>query len=354
MIYANFTVYFPEEYEHVISMERFASKLKSVQCAEQMVLEFIDDEAFEYAKDVWNWVNQDVNNTFVMVTNYAGCADDMERLPFLVSNIRYDEAANKAYLTAQLKDWEDVARSYTLKISNMPLTPMHRMLMSRGVFPRDTDFSMSLVSGFDANLFSKTVGSWTTSVDAVVRTVGSLNVDFDVDVNWRLKLTKASMVITPENVAASIQLALTEKGTLREGFAWQDTIISIPIRGVEFLKKFKLGAFLDIDVGFTMDEWSGTAVANFGARLELSNAAILKVDLINAGNSQFSGWAPTSSPIAPTLSAKVEGSARVFAEPNIKLEASAFCKHPPDLYDVKLMPDSERMERVAESPDAVH
>jgi hypothetical protein len=145
-------------------------------------------------------------------------------------------------------------------------------------------------------------------------------------VNWRLKLTSASIAITPENVAASIQLALTEKGTLREGFAWQDTIISIPIRGVEFLKKFKLGAFLDIDVGFTMEEWSGTAVANFGARMELSNSAVLKVDLVNSEKSQFSGWAPTFSPIAPTLSAKVEGTARVFAEPNIKLEASAFCE----------------------------
>lgn len=306
-------------------MEHFADKLKSVQCAEDMMLEFIDDEAFEYVKDVWNWVNQDTNNTFIMVTNYEGCADDMERLPFLVSNVRYDEEANKAYLTADLKEWEDVARTYTLKISNMPLTPMHRMLMARGLLPRDTDFSMDLTSGFDANLFSKTIGGWTTSVDAVVRTVGSLNVDLDLDVNWKLDLTAASMAISPENVAASIQLALTEKGTLAEGFAWQDTIISIPIRGIEILK-FKIGAFLDVDVGFTMDEWSGTAVANFGARMELSNAAIVKVDLVNSKNSQFSGWAPTFVPIPPTLSAKVEGSARVFAEPNLKLEASAFCE----------------------------
>jgi hypothetical protein len=57
MIYANLTVYFPEQYERVVAMERFADQLKSVQCAEDMMLEFIDDAAFEYAKDVWNWVN---------------------------------------------------------------------------------------------------------------------------------------------------------------------------------------------------------------------------------------------------------------------------------------------------------
>ena len=65
LIYANLTVYFPEEYHYVIAMERFAGKLKSVQCADDMVLEFNDDAAFQYAKDTWNWVNDNVNNSFI-------------------------------------------------------------------------------------------------------------------------------------------------------------------------------------------------------------------------------------------------------------------------------------------------
>lgn len=306
-------------------MERFAGKLKSVQCAEDMMLEFIDDAAFQYAKDVWNWVNQDVNNSFIMVTNYEGCADDMERLPFVVSNMRYDEAQNKAYLTADLMEWEEVLHSYTLNVGHMPLTPNHRMLMERGLVPRGPDFSMDLTSGFDKNLFSATVGGWTTSVDAVVRTVGSLDVDFDLDVDW-LKLKSASMTITPEDVAASIQLALSEHGTLAQAYSWQKTIISIPIEGIEIAKVVKLGAFLDVDVGFTMEEWAGTATANLGARMEISNSAIVKIDLVKSSNNQFSGWTPTFTPIPLTLSAKVEGSAKVYAEPNIKLEASALGK----------------------------
>jgi hypothetical protein len=318
-------VYFPEQYEHVIAMERFADKLKSVKCAEDMMLEFIDDTAFSYAKNVWNWVNQDVNNSFIMVTNYEGCADDMERLPFVISNIRYDEENNKAHLTADLKEWEDIAHSYDLNVGHMPLTPTHRMLMERGVMPRATDFTMSIASSYDKNLFSTTVGGWTTSVDAVVRTAGSLNVDFDISVKW-LQVKSASMTITPENIAASIQLALTEKGTLKQAYNWQKTILSIPIQGISILKVVKLGAFLDVDVGFTMDEWTGTATANFGARMEISNAATVKVDLVNSKNNRFSGWTPTFTPIPLTLSAKVEGSAEVYAEPNIKLEASALCE----------------------------
>jgi hypothetical protein len=322
LIYANLTVYFPEQYEHVIAMERFANQLKSVQCAENMMLEFLDDAAFEYAKNVWNWVNTDVNHTFIMVTNYAGCADDMERLPFVVSNIEYDEAANRAYLKAELKDWEEIAHSYTLNVGHTPLTPMHRSLMSRGVLPRDTDFTMSLVSSYDKNLFSTTVGDWTTSVDAVVRTDGKLNVDIDIDVGF-FKLNSAAMSITPENVAASIQLALSERGKLGKEYSWQKTIVSIPIEGINIAKVVKIGAFLDVDVGFTMEQWEGTATASFGARLELSNAAVVTVDLVNSDKNKFSGWTPTFTPLPLALSAKVEGSAKVFAQPNIKIEASA-------------------------------
>jgi hypothetical protein len=321
LIYANLTVYFPDQYERVIAMERFANQLKSVQCAEDMMLEFLDDATFEYAKNVWNWVNSEVNHTFIMVTNYAGCADDMERLPFVVSNIEYDEAANKAFLKAELKDWEEIAHSYTLNVGHTPLTPTHRSLMSRGILPRDTDFTMSLASSYDQNLFSDTVGEWTTQVDAVISTEGKLNVDMDIDVAW-FKLKSAAMSITPENVAASIQLALSEKGKLGKEYTWQKTIVSIPIEGISIAKVVKVGAFLDVDVGFTMEQWEGTATANFGARLDLSNSAIVTVDLVNTDNNKFSGWTPTFKALPLALSAKVEGSAKAFAQPNIKLEAS--------------------------------
>ncbi|KAF2177672.1 hypothetical protein K469DRAFT_602300 [Zopfia rhizophila CBS 207.26] len=260
-----------------------------------------------------------------MVTNYEGCADEAERQPFVVHDIIYDAENYKAYLTADQKDWEEVAHSYTLKVGHMPLTPNHRLLMERDLVPRDTDFTMSLASSYDKNLFSATVGGWETSVDAVIRTTGKLNVDFDVDVSW-FKLSSASMTIKPEDVAASVQLALTEKGTLSKAYNWEKTIISIPISGIEIAKVVKLGAFLDVDVGFTMDEWTGEAHANLGARVAISDSAIVVVDLIKSSNNKFSGWMPTFTPIPLTLSAKVEGSAEVFAAPNVKLEASALGK----------------------------
>lgn len=224
-------------------MERFAGKLKSVNCGEHMMLEFINKEAFEYAQRSWDWVNKDANHTFIMVTNYAGCADNLERLPFVVSKVKYDTKHLKAYLTADLKEWEEVTHSYTLNVGHMPLTPTHRLLMSRGVIPRGPDFTLNLASSYDKNLFSTSVGGWTTSVDAVIRTSGSLHVDLNVDVSW-FHLKSAAMTINPRDVAASVQLALSESGTLSKEYRWQKTVISIPIEGVTIAKIVKIGAFL--------------------------------------------------------------------------------------------------------------
>lgn len=58
-------------------MERFDNTLESVDCSEAMMLEFVNKAAFEDAKSQWNWVSDDVNNSFVMVTNHEKCADDM-------------------------------------------------------------------------------------------------------------------------------------------------------------------------------------------------------------------------------------------------------------------------------------
>lgn len=302
-------------------MERFAGKLKSVNCAEDMMLEFTDKAAFDYAQDVWKWVNDDVNNTFIMVTNYEGCADDKERLPFAVSNIRYDEQNLKAHLTADQKEWEEVAHSYDLHVGHLPLTPAQRALLVR-----DVDYTMNLESSFDKNLFSTTVGGWTTSVDANVRTFGKMNVEFDVSVKL-LSLKSASATINPVDVGASVELALTESGTLAQAFNWQKTIISIPIKGVEIKKVVKLGAFLDVDVGFSSSKIAGEAHAKFGARADISNSAVVVVDLVKSDNNKFSGWAPTFKPTPFSLDAKVDGSAQVFAKPNVKLEASALSKY---------------------------
>jgi hypothetical protein len=321
LIYANLTLQFKNESESIIGMEKFAGLLKSVDCSNNpLVLEFKDNATFTSAKQSWSWVSQDVNNTFVLVANYEGCGPDGERQPYLVNNITFDPEYFKIFLEAQQKEWQDVAKTYSF---NMGYRPSLNSSNSSAMAKRDEDFTLSLASNLDRNLFSKEVNGIDLSLDCVhCGTSGSLLVDFHLDVDWFD--TTVIMKVSPQEVAAYLQLALSAQGTLSNEYNWQDTIISIPIEGIEAGSFAKIGAFLEVDVGFTIGEWSGEVDATFGAQADISNSAVVEVNLRDLDNGKFSGWNPNLTPIPFTVTAEVGGSVEIYAQAAISLTAEAF------------------------------
>jgi hypothetical protein len=303
-------------------MDRFTGMLNAVDChAESMMLQFNSNDSFNSARHSWNWVSDAVNNTFVLIANYDGCGPDQERQPFLVNDLRFVEANFTVFLEAQQKEWEDVAKTYSFNMGYRP--PLNSSVLA----PRDDpDFVMSLASNFNRNLFSTTIDGIDLSVDCVnCGTSGKLNVDFDLDVNV-FSDSHLAMKVSPQDVAAFLQLRLSASGTLAKEYRWEKNLISIPIEGVKVGSFAKIGAFLDVDVGFTMDEWTGEVDAQFGARMGLSNNAIVEIDVLHLGSGKFSGWDPALTAIPFTLSAKVEGGVTIYAQPAISLSAEAFGK----------------------------
>lgn len=319
LIYANFTLFYPESTEHILATERFANKLKTVNCGQNkdLTIEFNDQASLEEAKAEWNWVNRNTKNTFVLVTNHKGCSPDEERVPYVIHDIKYDGAT--AHLTAEPKEWEAVAHSYTLHVGHIPLNNNHRALMERA------GFAMNLASSYNKNLFSKTIGAWSTTVDLNLATYGKLNVDFDIDVSL-LKIKSASITLSPQGVGASAELAVALNGQLTSAFTWSNNIISIPVTGIEIAKIVKLGAFLDVEFAFSITAIKGTANAKIGARSDIPDTSLVRVDLVKSSNNAVQGWNPTFSATPFSLNAKVEGAAEAYAKPNIKLEASVLSK----------------------------
>lgn len=74
------------------------------------------------------------------------------------------------------------------------------------------------------------------------------------------------MKINPENVGASLQLALSQSGTLTSPYNWRNTVVSLPIEGISIAHLVRLGAYLDVDIGFSLANWTGAARADIGAR----------------------------------------------------------------------------------------
>lgn len=76
----------PGDHENILSMEKFAGMLTSVECTPQdMTLGFEDDTSFVYAQKVWDWVNGADNHTFLMVAGKGDCGNNAYRIPYLVS-----------------------------------------------------------------------------------------------------------------------------------------------------------------------------------------------------------------------------------------------------------------------------
>lgn len=66
----------------LINMESFEDSTKSVECGEQMKLEFVSKEAFDSAVASWGWVNEDETHEFIMIANHRGCSPEDERTPY--------------------------------------------------------------------------------------------------------------------------------------------------------------------------------------------------------------------------------------------------------------------------------
>ncbi|KAF2870621.1 hypothetical protein BDV95DRAFT_574253 [Massariosphaeria phaeospora] len=317
LMMANLTLDFAREHEAIIDMDDFAGLVKSIDCtAPDLSLDFKDEKSYAYAKEAWNWVNSDANYTFLLVASAEACEPDSRRQPFLVTDLDFDEANNKVLMRAEQKLWEDVAESYSFKITNepLPLDGPVRAKRDGSTLNLKHDFSRRL---FDINSKGLDIGVSCSKCG----TEGSVLVDFDIEKKWKVP-AGASMQITPQNVAASIELALHLSGKLTSAYSPGDVnVVSVPITGINVGDVFKIGVFLTVDLGFEIDEWSGSAQASMGARMAIPNSSNLKINLFGKGDHAMSGWVPQFSKIPPSLSAKVEGSAEAYAQAGVEISA---------------------------------
>lgn len=117
---ANLTVRMPGQNEHILSMARFRGMTKNIQCGDSsMEISFHDNNTFQYAMNVWDWVNGADNHTFVMVAEPGDCGQDEDRTLFKISTLRFKEEY-VAVLEAQKTDWATAAHTYDFRAGHIP------------------------------------------------------------------------------------------------------------------------------------------------------------------------------------------------------------------------------------------
>lgn len=83
-ILANLTLYAPDGFQ-IASMEEFDDLTSSVDCKGddgEMSLTMRSPEAFDYACNKWNFVNDEEEKKFLLIANHKGCGPDDQRQPY--------------------------------------------------------------------------------------------------------------------------------------------------------------------------------------------------------------------------------------------------------------------------------
>jgi hypothetical protein len=286
--------------EMIISLERFHSMLKSVQCGDTTTLQFVDNNAFQYAIRAWNWVNEHQNHSFILIADDSGCGPDDERAPFLINSVEYDEPASTVHLHGTQKSWEDVAHTFDLEYGTFSglSAPGSNLTKRFGEWGTSKSFNVPLTTSMNGNIFSEPVGSGTFSLDCTDCGIfGSLDVTFKVRVEIVVPV-EISLSIAPRSLHADLGLHLglsTPKLAKQLSISYSKGISDFPIPAWNF-EIPGIGGFathFKVKVGASLSKVQDALTVDFGAIAQFSDSALAKIDIVNPGDEQFHGWLPS-------------------------------------------------------------
>jgi hypothetical protein len=311
------TVYMPQNYENILSMEKFKGLLKSVSCTNSsMTLEFKDDPKFAYAQRVWDWVNGADNHTFVMVAGAGDCGWNDARQPFVVSSITYDEAKNIAYLKAVAEEWEDIAHTYDLTVGHVDSGEIRKRISAH------KGFSIPITKTFPWSVKHDVEGGSLEVACSGCQLNGHYHFEFGVSVGLT-GLKSAYAKVYPQQVYAHVPLQFTLNADIKAKKDFPAPSLEIPLESLHIPKVLQIGPVLNIQPGFQLGPLKGSATLTGGWDVSLSDSAILELDLADSTNNHFSGWSPQSSGLPWAVDAKISAEAAVYIKATVDIQAEA-------------------------------
>ena len=303
-------------------MEKFSGMLVSQNCTpDGMTLQFHDDHTFAYAQRVWDWVNRADNHTFLMVLGSGDCGDNAHRIPYQISSISYSEDANIVMLNGTTGLWKDMAKSYQLQVGSLT-SPIGSRLGKRDITEGAT-LSLANDLPFTANIAQGSLFGELECDDCQI--TGEMNFELWITQNVIGIPDGVEFQISPNGVSATANLKLTVGSNFNsQTQLFQDTVLSLPLDGITIPPNIlSIGPFLDIDAGGEITGLEGSVTISVGATSTLSDSALLRVDLLNPRDNDFSGWDPNVNFATPEVEADVSSMFQIFFMPALRLKAEA-------------------------------
>ncbi|KAE8362195.1 hypothetical protein BDV27DRAFT_159980 [Aspergillus caelatus] len=319
--FANFTVSLTGEQENIVSMERFGKLLESVHCTDTSVtVNFKEEQAFTYAEQAWEWVNDMDDRTFVLVIAKGSCNGNTNRLPFIVSNVTYDKSTKTTKLQGKRSSWNEIAHSYELNIG--------KQRASSSAARRDIDRSASL--DFNQVIPVKSGKLPVDSVDvtwecADCSTQGAFELDFHVKTVAGIPKT-GSLSLSPNDVSATFMPRVALDGDLKNQKSGEVDLGRIPLSGISIPGGIlNIGPQIVFSLGYMMGPLTGSATVTAGITANLNDSAVVSIDL-ESRSVESNGWTPSVEPIPVAVDAEIEGAIELHPKASLQISAQVIGK----------------------------
>ncbi|KAK6332907.1 hypothetical protein TWF696_002926 [Orbilia brochopaga] len=333
---ANMTLYQPDPSHPLIMMEKFDNLVRDISCKEgQIVLGFNDDAAMKYAINAWDWVNEKDKDYFFLIANHKGCSTDMQRSPYRVDEVHYDDKAFTTTLMTKAISWESIATDFDLSLSsaNMPRRNRKRVqtkdISKRGLWETIGNFAFGKSVYWDLTVGDIDGGRRKIFADPLhefsnleVHCVGCY-LSGGIEIAGYIKVVKGSVkqlyvAAKPKNLHGKLEIETFIRATLPDpGLKWDMNLFELGIPGLSIPGIFTLGPSLQYQVGFQL-AGSGSGNFSLGVQTTIPNEANVVGDLLDMSQSSATGFEKsTLQPILMLNEMSARANFYVYAQPVI-------------------------------------
>jgi hypothetical protein len=332
-VYVNLTLKTGDE-ELVISMERFASELKSVDCGSNMVMTFTSNSTFQNAITSWSWVNFNEQRTFILIANYAGCSPDNARQPWVVSSVDYDLAHFVVHLNATQKSWPEIARTFSLDFGKYkpPAGRKRDIIDVTQSFSIDLNYPLPQALLPDTSMSDYLPDSFLSNFDFEIDcdscgSRGTLELQGHIESDIWNGISDFTLTVIPHGIEAVLDLKVIATGTVPTGswgHQWQLFTIGIPALSIPDV--LELGPNLDFSAGFNITKLSGSVSLEAGVTGAIPDTARAEIDLVQKTSLDIHGWTPVFTPIPFNLDLEVDLDFELYVAIAVQISLEAMSK----------------------------
>ncbi|KAL3462570.1 hypothetical protein BJX64DRAFT_288261 [Aspergillus heterothallicus] len=324
---ANLTVDLPGDAETVISIDRFKHLLTSVQCTNKtMIVVFKNDEAYEYVKRGWEWLNDLDPNKLVVIAGAGDCGWNLSRIPFAASTIVFE--MSPILQSSSARRWR--GKSFRTRSSLTMTLPFNLPL------PFSSGQIKTPVDSLGLTWFCADYGTQSPF-------------DFGFHIETKYGVPKgASISLSPNDVKAVLTPRIAIQADFGGDIDDELEIGKIPVGGISIPGGIlDVGPQITFSLGYSIGPLQGSAGISTGVTVSIPCNSELKISLISPDVSS-TGWSPKLETKPVTLDARLIGGQGLEASINLKpyvggaLVAQAttdeVCEGKGDHYGVKAYP----------------